>query len=115
APIAPMPFAVGVVVMLAVALGLLIETDPLLAAVGCIVFPAFGVVNILYGRRVSPLLARAQQLRAEGSGVAHESFDGAPVGKTLGRETEETRRFAARAHELRDAMIRAGRVRGTFD
>jgi ABC-type multidrug transport system fused ATPase/permease subunit len=87
----------------------------LLAGVGCIVFPAFGVVNVVYGRRVSPLLARAQQLRAEVSGVAHESFDGALVVKALGREVEETQRFAARAGDLRDSMIRAGRVRGTFD
>jgi ABC-type multidrug transport system fused ATPase/permease subunit len=115
APLAPLPFAVGVVIMLVVALGMLVATDPLLAVVGCVVFPAFGVINIIYGRRVSPLLARAQQLRAEVSGTAHESFDGALVVKTLGREAEETARFATKAGELRDAMIRAGRIRGMFD
>jgi ABC-type multidrug transport system fused ATPase/permease subunit len=114
-PIAPLPFAVGVLVMLVAALVLLVATDPLLAAVGCVVFPAFGVINVLYGRRVSPLLARAQQLRAEVSGVAHESFDGALVVKTLGREAHETERFAVKSGELRDTMVRAGRVRGVFD
>ena len=84
APIAPLPFAVGVLVMLAVALSLLIATDPLLALVGCVVFPAFGVVNVVYGRRVSPLLARAQQLRAEVSGVAHESLRRGAGGQDTG-------------------------------
>ncbi|OHV46426.1 ABC transporter permease [Parafrankia colletiae] len=115
APIAPLPFAVGVLVMLAAALVLLILTDPLLALVGCVVFPAFGVVNIVYGRWVSPLYGRVQRLRGEVSAVAHESFDGALVVKTLGRETDETERFTGKAHELRDAMVRAGRIRGLFD
>src|SRR3954452_11261442 len=37
------------------------------------------------------------------------------VVKTLGREPEETDRFAAKAHELRDVNIRAGRIRAAFD
>jgi ABC-type multidrug transport system fused ATPase/permease subunit len=57
----------------------------------------------------------AQQLRAEVSGVAHESVDGALVVKTLGREEEETERFRARSLRLRDAMVAVGRVRGVFD
>ncbi len=60
-------------------------------------------------------MTRAQQLRAEVSEIAHESFDGAMVVKTLGRESEETRRFAAKAEELRDVNIRAGRIRAAFD
>ena len=57
-------------------------------------------------------MTRAQQLRAEVSEVAHESFDGALVVKTLGREGEETERFAAGPRELRDVNIAAGRIRG---
>ena len=60
-------------------------------------------------------MTRAQQLRAEVSGVAHESVDGALVVKTLGREREETERFRARSLMLRDAMVSVGRVRGVFD
>ena len=60
-------------------------------------------------------MTRAQQLRAEVSEIAHESFDGALVVKTLGREGEETERFAAQARELRDVNVRAGRVRAAFD
>lgn len=114
-PVAPFPFAVGVVVMLVTTLGLLFVTDPVLALVGSIVFPAIAVLTVLYSRRMSPLMTRAQQLRGEVSGIAHESFDGALVVKTLGREGAETARFRARSEELRDTMTAVGRVRGTFD
>ena len=114
-PIAPLPMAVGVIVMLVVAGVALVLTDPVLSLVGFVVFPAIFVLNIVYQRRLSPLATRAQQLRAEVSGVAHESFDGALVVKTLGRESEETDRFRAAADELRDAQIEVGKVRGMFD
>jgi hypothetical protein len=47
--------------------------------------------------------------------VAHESFDGALVVKSLGRETDETDRFRDVSHELRDANIAVGRIRSIFD
>jgi ABC-type multidrug transport system fused ATPase/permease subunit len=114
-PIAPFPMAVGVLVMLVVAVVAIVLTDPALAAVGLLVFPAILLVNFLYQRRLSPLATRSQALRAELSGVAHESFDGALVVKSLGREAAETARFAAVARELRDANVAVGRVRGAFD
>ncbi|MEP6817411.1 MAG: ABC transporter ATP-binding protein, partial [Marmoricola sp.] len=40
---------------------------------------------------------------------------GAMVVKTMGREAEETERFAEKAHQLRDVGIRAGWVRAAFD
>src|SRR3712207_2876144 len=64
---------------------------------------------------MAPRMQRAQQLRAEVSEIAHESFDAALVVKTLGRESAETERFAARAGELRDSLVAVGRVRGLFD
>jgi ABC-type multidrug transport system fused ATPase/permease subunit len=114
-PIAPLPMAVGVIVMLFVAAVALVLTDVVLSLVGFLLFPAIFALNVVYQRRLSPLATRAQQLRAEVSGVAHESFDGALVVKTLGREAEETARFRAAAHELRDAQVAVGRVRGMFD
>ena len=113
--IAPLPLAVGVLVMLVVAGVALVLTDLVLALIGFLVFPALFVLNVVYQRRLSPLATRAQQLRAEVSGVAHESFEGALVVKTLGREPEETERFQVAARELRDAQIAVGRVRGMFD
>jgi ATP-binding cassette subfamily B protein len=112
---APLPFACGTLIMLVITAVALIATDPVLAIVGFIVFPAIFTVNFVYSRRMAPLMTRAQQLRAEVSEIAHESFDGALVVKTLGREGSETGRFRQRADELRDAMIRVGRLRGMFD
>ena len=63
----------------------------------------FFVVNVVYSQVMSPRMQRAQQLRAEVSEIAHESFDAALVVKTLGREDTETRRFEERAFELRRA------------
>jgi ABC-type multidrug transport system fused ATPase/permease subunit len=114
-PIAPFPFAVGVILMLVTTLGLLFVTDPVLALVGSVVFPSIAVLTVVYSRRMSPLMTRAQQLRGEVSGIAHESFDGALVVKTLGREGDETARFRAKSLELRDTMTAVGRVRGLFD
>ncbi|MEV4724673.1 ABC transporter ATP-binding protein [Micromonospora humida] len=114
-PIAPLPFAVGTLVMLVGAVGSLFVTDWALALVGLAVFPALFALNVVYSRRMAPRQARAQRLRAEVSGIAHESFDGALVVKTMGREAQETARFAGRARELRDSLIAVGRLRGVFD
>ena len=78
-------------------------------------FPTIAVLTLVYSRRMSPLMTRAQQLRGEVSGVAHESFDGALVVKTLGREADETERFRAKAQELRDTLVQVGKVRGLLD
>jgi ATP-binding cassette, subfamily B, bacterial len=115
APIAPLPMAVGTVAMMVIAVGQMVVTDLVLALVGLLVFPLVIVVNVVYQRVQSPLMTRAQALRAELSEVAHESFDGAIVVKSLGRETEETDRFAVKAHRLRDVNVKAGRVRAAFD
>ncbi|WP_307814001.1 ABC transporter ATP-binding protein [Nocardioides baculatus] len=114
-PIMPLPMALGTVVMMVVAVFQMFVADVVMAIVGLLVFPAVVMANLLYQRYASPLMTRAQGLRAEVSEIAHESFDGAMVVKTLGRETEETDRFRAKAHELRDVNIRAGRIRAIFD
>jgi ABC-type multidrug transport system fused ATPase/permease subunit len=114
-PIAPLPMALGTVVMMAIAVVQMLFADVVLALVGLLVFPLVVVANLAYQRLASPLMTRAQGLRAEVSEIAHESFDGAMVVKTLGREGEETQRFRARAHELRDVNTRAGAIRAAFD
>ncbi|GAA4758885.1 ABC transporter ATP-binding protein [Nocardioides endophyticus] len=114
-PIAPLPMAVGVLAMMVIAVAQMFFADVVMALVGLLVFPAVVLANVAYQRLASPLMTKAQQLRAELSEVAHESFDGAMVVKTLGREAEETARFAEKAHLLRDVNIRAGRIRAAFD
>ncbi|MFI5933455.1 ABC transporter ATP-binding protein [Actinoplanes sp. NPDC051494] len=114
-PIAPLPFAVGTIVMIVAAVVSLFFTDWVLALVGVFLFPALFGLNYVYSRRMSPRQIRAQQLRGKVSAVAHESFDGALVVKTMGREADESRRFRVHVSELRDALISVGRLRGAFD
>lgn len=115
APIAPLPMAVGTVAMVVIAVAQMLFTDLTMSAVGLLVFPLVTIATLTYQRLSSPLFTRIQALRAELSEVAHESFDGAMVVKTLGRETEETARFAEKAQQLRDLGIRVGRIRAAFD
>lgn len=63
-PLAPLPLALGVLVMLVVASVAMLLTDVVIALVGFLIFPAIAVVNLVYQRRISPLATRAQQLRA---------------------------------------------------
>ncbi|WP_433377597.1 ABC transporter ATP-binding protein [Actinoplanes sp. CA-142083] len=114
-PIAPLPFAVGTIVMVLAAVISLFVTDWVLALVGVTLFPALFGLNVVYSRHMSPRQIRAQQMRAKVSAVAHESFDGALVVKTMGREEDESRRFGVFVTELRDALISVGRLRGLFD
>ncbi|GAA1942120.1 ABC transporter ATP-binding protein [Nocardioides marmoribigeumensis] len=115
APIAPLPMAVGTVAMIVIAVAQMLATDLVLAVVGLSVFPLVVLSNLVFQHYQSPLMTRAQALRAELSEIAHESFDGALVVKSLGREGEETDRFGAKAGQLRDTSVRAGQIRAVFD
>ncbi|MFL6174732.1 MAG: ABC transporter transmembrane domain-containing protein, partial [Marmoricola sp.] len=100
APIAPLPMAVGTIAMMVIAVAQMLLVDLTMAGVGLMVFPLVTIATLTYQRFSSPLFTRIQALRAELSEVAHESFDGAMVVKTLGRESEETERFAEKANQL---------------
>jgi ATP-binding cassette subfamily B protein len=111
----PLPMAIGVIAMLVAAIVEMVRADLVLTLVGLVVFPALFVINVFYQRWLSPKVAHAQALRGSVSAVAHESFDGALVVKSLGREADETDRFREVSHELRDANIAVGRIRSIFD
>ena len=91
APIAPLPMAVGTLAMMVIAIVQMLFTDISMAVVGLLVFPLVMVVNVVFQRMSSPIFTRIQALRAELSEIAHESFDGAMVVKTLGRESRGDR------------------------
>ncbi|WP_163275976.1 ABC transporter ATP-binding protein [Cellulomonas iranensis] len=111
----PLPFALGVVVMIAVATVALLRTDVWLAVAALVVLPLAVVANLVFQRRMTPAITHAQQLRAEVADVAHESFEAATLVKSLGTEDREDARFTARARALRDANVRVGVVRAVFD
>ena len=111
----PLPFALGVVVMIGVATAMLVSIDVWLAAAALVVIPAAIGVNLVYQRYMTPAATRAQQLRAEVADVAHESFEAALLVKSLGTADLEEERFAERTDALRAANVRVGVVRAFFD
>ncbi len=111
----PVPFAVGVILLVAFALVALVLIDPFLAAVGFLLFPALGLLNRTFAARMQGPAQRAQERIGDVSAVAHESVDGALVVKTLGRERAETERLAAKAEALRQARVQGGLIRAGFE
>jgi ATP-binding cassette, subfamily B, bacterial len=111
----PVPFATGVIVLVALASIQLFSTDLWLALVAMALFPTLAVMNRSFAKRMEEPARLAQERTGEVSAVAHESIDGALVVKTLGREAAEVERFAVKARALRDERIRAGFVRAGFE
>ena len=111
----PLPMAFSAVLMVTVTGWLLLTTDLFLAAVGFSVGPMLLLANWVYQYRMRHAAMVAQQARADVAEVAHESFDGALVIKTMGREAAEGERFRGISEDLRDKMIRVGKLRAAFD
>ena len=111
----PLAFAVSVLFLVIVTMAALFAAHPLLALIAAVVFPALALISRIYTRRVEKPSAEVQRRVGEVSEVAHESFDGAVVVKTLGREPIEVERMRAASERLRDERIRVGRMRAGFE
>jgi ABC-type multidrug transport system fused ATPase/permease subunit len=111
----PVPFATGVIVLIALAMIQLIAADVFLAMIAAVLFPTLALMNRNFAKRMQGPAQRAQERIGEVSAVAHESIDGALVVKTLGREAAETERLAVKARSLRDERVEAGFLRATFE
>lgn len=111
----PLPYTVGVLVLLTISVVWLVSTDPFLSIVAFVLVPAFAGVNALYQRRVEPRATAAQAAVSAVSAVAHESFDGHLVVKTLGAEEHESLRFREAVDRLRDERVAVETLRATFD
>ncbi len=111
----PVPFAIGVLLLVVLALVQLFRTDVWLALIGVALFPTLALLNRSFAKRMEGPARRAQEKIGDVSSVAHESIDGALVVKTLGREAAETARLADEARGLRDQRVTGGYVRATFE
>ena len=80
----PLPFSLGVIVLIGVAMAQLAIVDPVLMLVGLALFPSLAVANSAYTRRVERPAAAAQARVGDVSSVTHESFEAVLVVKTLG-------------------------------
>ena len=113
--IKPLPFSIGVVALAVFALTSLALVDWTFALVALILFPALAVLNRMYTTRVHRPVTEVQERIGDVSSVAHESFDGALVVKTLGMADRETERFSVHAARLRGSALEVGRLRAAFD
>jgi ATP-binding cassette subfamily B protein len=113
--IMPLPLSLGVVVLIGLSIVSLALIDPVLMLVGLALFPSLAILNQVYSRRVEAPASRTQARLGEVSSVAHESFEGALLVKTLGLEAREVERLSVVARELRTARLAVGRLRATFE
>jgi ABC-type multidrug transport system fused ATPase/permease subunit len=104
-----------VVVIIVVSMGLLAVVDPVLLAVALALFPGLALLNNAYTKKVERPASAAQAHVGDVSAVAHESFEGALVVKTLGLEEREVDRLRATAELLRQERLVVGRLRGGFE
>jgi ABC-type multidrug transport system fused ATPase/permease subunit len=111
----PLPFSTAAVLLFVFAIGALLVTDLFLALIGLFMLPILAVLNRWFGARIEPPASRAQEAIGKVSSVAHESFDGALVVKTLGRESDEVARLQERAEELRRHRVGFGWARAGFE
>jgi ATP-binding cassette subfamily B protein len=115
AVLAPIPFSIGTVLLVVVSAVWLLVSDVVIGLVAVGVFPILIAVNVLYQRRVDTHYTDAQQHLGTLSAAVHESFDGVQLVKAYGAEQRETERLSTIAGSLRDARVRAVRLRGTFE
>ena len=111
----PLPFSLGVIVIILVSMVQLALVDPAIMLIGLALFPSLALLNRYYTRRVETPAARAQAQVGEVSAVTHESFEGALIVKTLGLEGREVLRLRRAAEELRTQRLVVGRLRAAFE
>jgi len=111
----PLPFSLGVIVIIAISMAQLARVDPVLLAVAVALFPGLALLNNSYTKKVEQPASAAQARVGDVSAVAHESFEGALVVKTLGLEDREVERLRGRAEDLRRERLVVGRLRAGFE
>lgn len=111
----PLPFSLGVVALGIVSLVSLWMSDPFFALVALILFPSLTFLSRYYTSRIHEPSARIQQKLGEVAAIAHESFDGVMVVKTLAREDQERERFDAASTELADERLGVARMTSIFE
>jgi ABC-type multidrug transport system fused ATPase/permease subunit len=111
----PVPFTLGTFFLMVFAAISLLMIDLLIAGVALLIFPAMYALNRVYTSRIEGPTAAVQAGVGRVSSVAHESFDGALVVKTLGRAQQESERFEAMSARLRNDRIHVGNIRAIFE
>jgi ATP-binding cassette subfamily B protein len=113
--LAPLPYSLGVVLLIVVSTAWLLATDLVLGGVAVLLIPLLIGVNVYYQHRLDGPAALAQDRIGEVTELVHESFDGLMVVKALGAESHQSARLEAKAGELREAKVVVASLRATFE
>lgn len=111
----PLPFTVGVGFLGLFAAITFILIDPLIFVIAIMTFPILIAGNQIYSRIIHDPLAEVQERVGVASAVAHESFEGALIVKSLGLADRESARFTDASDRLRQKRVTVGYLRTTFD
>ena len=111
----PLAFAVATVVLAVLAVISLSLVHWAFGIVAVVILPVLFVLNQAYSTRVAGPAAEVQAAVADVTGVAHESFDGVMVVKTLGRTDDEVERMRGVSSDLREKRLVVGRLRAVFE
>ena len=110
----PLPFSLGVIVLIVISVVSLVVADGVFGLIAVLLFPAMAILSRRYNERVHVPAARVQAKLGTVSSIAHESFDGALVVKTLGLEQAEQDRFEAASADLREEAVGVARMTASF-
>ena len=111
----PLAFAVATVVLAVLAIISLSLVHWAFGLVAVVVLPVLFALNQAYSTRMAGPAADVQEAVANVTGVAHESFDGVMVVKTLGRTDDEIGRMDGVSFDLRSKRLVVGRLRAVFE
>lgn len=108
--LAPLPFAVGALVLLGGSMGLILTIDPALGLLAGGLMLLVVAVDTTGSWLAFHRMEEVQAALGNVSTIAHESFDGALTIRALGREGAESGRFGSASERLRHAQVRLGRA-----
>ena len=111
----PLPYALGVLALIAIALGWLISVDLPMAVVSAIVLPATLLINEQFQARAEAPNTAVQDDVADLAGVVHETIDGIAAVKALGLEQHMMGRARPRIETLREHKLQIVRLRSVVN
>ena len=111
----PLPYALGVIALIGIALGWLVSVDVPMAIVSAIVLPLTLLLNERFQNLAEGPNTAVQEDIADLAGVIHEMVDGISAVKALGLEQHMTDRARPRIARLRDHKLQIVRLRSTVN
>jgi ATP-binding cassette, subfamily B, bacterial len=113
--LSPLPFSLGVLVLLVTSIVWMLSVDPVLGLVASILLPLLMVANRIFEGKVAGPMVRIQAGVAVLAGGTHEMVDGFGAVKALGLEQEMTRQLDGQIATVTTAKVDAMKIRLGFE